>query len=169
MPTSMLPGSGPGPKPSTSFTPLRTALQLMNEYPDYTYTVSAAAYNQWMEEKYPSQHQQIADRVKEGRWEMVGVCGWNPTLICPMANRSTPVIDREALLQRQIRRRRAHRMESGFVRLQLATAADLQEVRYRLFRNAEDDVERYKQTPLKLSGGNRPMAAAFALISRTTM
>ena len=31
-----------------------TALQLMHEYPQYTYTQSAAAYNQWMEEKYPS-------------------------------------------------------------------------------------------------------------------
>ena len=44
-----------------------TALQLMHEYPQYTYTQSAAAYNQWMEEKYPSLHQQIVERVKQGR------------------------------------------------------------------------------------------------------
>ncbi len=31
-----------------------TALQLMNEYPPYTYTQSAAAYSEWMCEKYPA-------------------------------------------------------------------------------------------------------------------
>src|SRR6185437_6340940 len=30
-----------------------TALQLMNEYPGYTYTQSAAQYNKWMADKYP--------------------------------------------------------------------------------------------------------------------
>jgi alpha-mannosidase len=30
-----------------------TALQLMYEYPDYTYTQSAAAYNEWIADKYP--------------------------------------------------------------------------------------------------------------------
>lgn len=60
-----------------------TALQLMNEYPQYTYTQSAAAYNQWMEEKYPSLHQQIVDRVKEGRWEMVGGMWVEPDLNMP--------------------------------------------------------------------------------------
>jgi len=30
-----------------------TALQLMDEYPKYTYTQSAAAYSEWMMEKYP--------------------------------------------------------------------------------------------------------------------
>ena len=60
-----------------------TALQLMNEYPQYTYTQSAAAYNQWMEEKYPSLHQQIVDRVKQGRWEMVGGMWVEPDLNMP--------------------------------------------------------------------------------------
>jgi alpha-mannosidase len=60
-----------------------TALQLMNEYPQYTYTQSAAAYNQWMEEKYPVLHQQITDRVKEGRWEMVGGMWVEPDLNMP--------------------------------------------------------------------------------------
>ena len=31
-----------------------TALQLMNEYPAYTFTQSAAAYNDWMAQKYPA-------------------------------------------------------------------------------------------------------------------
>jgi alpha-mannosidase len=60
-----------------------TALQLMHEYPQYTYTQSAAAYNQWMEEKYPSVHQQIVERVKEGRWEMVGGMWVEPDLNMP--------------------------------------------------------------------------------------
>jgi alpha-mannosidase len=60
-----------------------SALQLMHEYPQYTYTQSAAAYNQWMEEKYPPIHQQIVDRVKEGRWEMVGGMWVEPDLNMP--------------------------------------------------------------------------------------
>lgn len=60
-----------------------TALQLMHEYPQYTYTQSAAAYNQWMEEKYPSVHHQVVDRVKEGRWEMVGGMWVEPDLNMP--------------------------------------------------------------------------------------
>src|ERR1700723_3930311 len=55
-----------------------TALQLMNEYPKYTYTQSAAAYDEWMQQKYPSEFSQIQQRVKEGRWEMVGGMGVEP-------------------------------------------------------------------------------------------
>ncbi len=60
-----------------------TALQLMDEYPNYTYTQSAAAYNEWMFEKYPSIHRQIQTRVKEGRWEMVGGMWIEPDLNMP--------------------------------------------------------------------------------------
>jgi len=60
-----------------------TALQLMDEYPQYTYTQSAAAYNEWMFEKYPSVHQQIVNRVKQGRWEMVGGMWVEPDLNMP--------------------------------------------------------------------------------------
>src|SRR5206468_9826799 len=49
-----------------------TALQLMYEYPQYTYTQSAAAYNEWMQEKYPDMNDEIKKRIKEGRWEIVG-------------------------------------------------------------------------------------------------
>ena len=37
-----------------------TALQLMEEYPGYTYTQSAAAYNEWMAQKYPDMNADIA-------------------------------------------------------------------------------------------------------------
>ena len=60
-----------------------TALQLMDEYPQYTYTQSAAAYSEWMVQKYPSVYQQILNRVKEGRWEMVGGMWVEPDLNMP--------------------------------------------------------------------------------------
>ena len=60
-----------------------TALQLMNEYPQYTYTQSAAAYSEWMCEKYPAICSEIQDRVKQGRWEMVGGMWVEPDLNMP--------------------------------------------------------------------------------------
>ncbi len=60
-----------------------TALQLMYEYPQYTYTQSAAAYNEWMAEKYPDINQEIAKRIKEGRWELVGGMWVEPDLNMP--------------------------------------------------------------------------------------
>src|SRR5581483_10896138 len=60
-----------------------TALQLMYEYPQYTYTQSAAAYNEWMAEKYPDINAEIKKRIKEGRWEVVGGMWVEPDLNMP--------------------------------------------------------------------------------------
>ncbi|MGH9588245.1 MAG: alpha-mannosidase, partial [Acidobacteriaceae bacterium] len=60
-----------------------TALQLMNEYPDYTYTQSAAQYNAWLANKYPDLNNQIKDRIKQGRWEVVGGMWVEPDLNLP--------------------------------------------------------------------------------------
>ena len=60
-----------------------TALQLMNEYPDYNYTQSAAMYSEWMADKYPDIDAQIKRRVKEGRWEVVGGMWIEPDLNLP--------------------------------------------------------------------------------------
>jgi alpha-mannosidase len=60
-----------------------TALQLMNEYPDYVYTQSAAAYNEWMADKYPELNNEIKQRIKEGRWEIVGGMWVEPDLNMP--------------------------------------------------------------------------------------
>ena len=60
-----------------------TALQLMNEYPKYTYSQSAAAYDEWMEQKYPAAFNQIKQRSSEGRWEMVGGMWVEPDLNMP--------------------------------------------------------------------------------------
>jgi alpha-mannosidase len=60
-----------------------TALQLMQEYPGYTFTQSAAQYSAWMAEKYPSIHEEIKRRVREGRWEIVGGMWVEPDLNMP--------------------------------------------------------------------------------------
>ncbi len=60
-----------------------TALQLMNEYPGYTFTQSAAAYNEWMAQKYPDMNAEIKKRIAEGRWEIVGGMWVEPDLNMP--------------------------------------------------------------------------------------
>jgi alpha-mannosidase len=60
-----------------------TALQLMYEYPHYVYTQSAAVYNEWMADKYPDLNDQIKQRIKEGRWEIVGGMWVEPDLNMP--------------------------------------------------------------------------------------
>jgi alpha-mannosidase len=60
-----------------------TALQLMGEYPTYTFTQSAAAYNSWMANDYPVFNAQIAERIKQGRWEVVGGMWVEPDLNMP--------------------------------------------------------------------------------------
>jgi alpha-mannosidase len=60
-----------------------SALQLMNEYPDYTFTQSAAQYSAWMADKYPELNDQIKQRIKEGRWEIVGGMWVEPDLNIP--------------------------------------------------------------------------------------
>jgi alpha-mannosidase len=60
-----------------------TALQLMNEYPGYTFTQSAAAYNEWLADKYPSMNAEIKKRIQEGRWEIVGGMWVEPDLNLP--------------------------------------------------------------------------------------
>jgi len=57
-----------------------TALQLMREYPNYTYSQSAAAYYEWMAEKYPPIQKDIASRIQQGRWEPVGGMWVEPDL-----------------------------------------------------------------------------------------
>ncbi|HXZ28786.1 MAG TPA: alpha-mannosidase [Terriglobales bacterium] len=60
-----------------------SALELMQEYPDFTFTMSTAQAYAWMEEKYPSLFQQIQERVKEGRWEPIGGMWVEPDLNIP--------------------------------------------------------------------------------------
>lgn len=49
-----------------------SVFNLMEARPEFTYTQSAAAYYDWMEKLYPDIFAKIQQRVKEGRWEVVG-------------------------------------------------------------------------------------------------
>jgi len=60
-----------------------TALQLMDEYPTYTFSQSALAYSEWMSEKYPEMNAEIKKRIQEGRWEIVGGMWVEPDLNLP--------------------------------------------------------------------------------------
>jgi alpha-mannosidase len=60
-----------------------SAAQLMSEYPTYTFSQSAAQYSEWMADKYPVLNKEIAQRVKEGRWEIVGGMWVEPDLNMP--------------------------------------------------------------------------------------
>ena len=60
-----------------------SALQMMREYPDLTFTMASANAYSWMEEKYPEMFAEIQQRVKEGRWEIVGGMWVEPDLNLP--------------------------------------------------------------------------------------
>jgi len=60
-----------------------TALELMREYPDFKFTASTAQAYEWMEEKYPALFREIQQRVKEGRWEVIGGMWVEPDLNMP--------------------------------------------------------------------------------------
>ena len=60
-----------------------TALELMREYPDFKFTASTAQAYVWMQEKYPAIFREIQQRVKEGRWEVIGGMWVEPDLNMP--------------------------------------------------------------------------------------
>ena len=61
----------------------RSALDLMREYPDFKFTMSSVRTYEWMEEKYPALFREIEQRVKEGRWEVIGGMWVEPDLNMP--------------------------------------------------------------------------------------
>ena len=61
----------------------QTVLDLMQEYPDFKFTMSSARAYEWMQDKYPELFAQIQRRVKEGRWEIVGGMWIEPDLNMP--------------------------------------------------------------------------------------
>jgi len=52
----------------------RSALDRMNDFPDFKFTSACAAYYEWVEKCDPDMFEEIRQRVKEGRWNIVG--GW---------------------------------------------------------------------------------------------
>jgi len=81
-----------------------TALQLMREYPDYTYSQSAAAYYEWMADKYPPIQRDIATRISQGRWEPVGGMWVEPDL---------NLLDGESIVRQLLVGTRAMKQEYG--------------------------------------------------------
>jgi alpha-mannosidase len=61
----------------------QSVLDLMREYPDFKFTMSSARTYEWMQEKYPDLFEQIQQRVKEGRWEIIGGMWVEPDLNMP--------------------------------------------------------------------------------------
>ncbi len=58
----------------TVLTTFRSALNRMNETPGFCYSHSSSAHYRWVERADPAMFAEIQQRVKEGRWEVVG--GW---------------------------------------------------------------------------------------------
>jgi len=52
----------------------RSALDRINEYPDFTFTASSAQFYAWVAANDPAMLEEIRKRVAEGRWDVVG--GW---------------------------------------------------------------------------------------------
>jgi len=59
---------------SVVYSTFRSALDRMNETPDFTFTASSAQFYQWIADNDPAMLQEIRKRVDEGRWNIVG--GW---------------------------------------------------------------------------------------------
>ena len=57
-----------------ALTTFRSALDRMNETPGFCYSHSSAAHYAWVERTDPKMFEEIRQRVREGRWEVVG--GW---------------------------------------------------------------------------------------------
>ena len=52
----------------------RSALDRMNEKPDFKFTSSSSIFYEWVENSNPAMFEEIKKRVAEGRWEIAG--GW---------------------------------------------------------------------------------------------
>jgi len=52
----------------------RSALDRMNEDPEFLFVASSAAFYEWVEKSDPAMFAEIKQRISEGRWQVVG--GW---------------------------------------------------------------------------------------------
>lgn len=51
-----------------------TVLKLMEEYPNYHYHSGCPQFYRFVKENYPGMFERICRRIKEGRWEVEGIC-----------------------------------------------------------------------------------------------
>ena len=95
-----------------------TVLQLMREYPGFTYAQSSVQDYDWLREKYPAEFQEIQQRVKEGRWELVGGMWVEPDLNMPDGEGLVrQLLVGTRFFKKDFDKETDHRLESGFVRL----------------------------------------------------
>lgn len=59
---------------AVTYSTFRSALDRMNETPDFRFTASSAQFYQWISENDPGMLKEIRKRVDEGRWDIAG--GW---------------------------------------------------------------------------------------------
>ncbi|MCC8155077.1 MAG: hypothetical protein LIP01_13315, partial [Tannerellaceae bacterium] len=59
---------------SVTLSTFRSALDRMNETPGFIFTASSAQLYQWVAENDPQMMDEIRQRIREGRWNVVG--GW---------------------------------------------------------------------------------------------
>src|SRR5919109_407399 len=52
----------------------QAALDRLAEYDDFVFVSSSAAFYEWIEQSDPGMFEEIRQRVREGRWQIVG--GW---------------------------------------------------------------------------------------------
>src|SRR5919199_411769 len=57
-----------------ALTTMRSALDRMKETPEFRYCHSSSAHYRWVERADPKMFEEVKERVREGRWEVVG--GW---------------------------------------------------------------------------------------------
>jgi alpha-mannosidase len=81
-----------------------TALQMMDQYPDYIFGQSQPQIYEWMKNLYPGLYKRIKARVADGRWEPQG-CMW--------VEADTNVSGGEALIRQNLYGKRFYREEFG--------------------------------------------------------
>ncbi len=50
----------------------QSVLNIMKKFPDFKYSMSSAAAYVWLEKYYPALFREVQQKVKEGRWEVMG-------------------------------------------------------------------------------------------------
>jgi hyaluronoglucosaminidase len=112
----------------------RSALDRMNEYPDFCICIQPAAIYEWVEQSDPAMFAEIQQRVAEGAGRSSAAGGSNPTATFPRRIVCAPGAVRAALLQREIWRDRQSRLQRRQLWPQRHAAADPQEERHALLR-----------------------------------
>ncbi len=64
---------------------MRSALNRIRETPGFCYSHSSAAHYRWVQRAHPDMFEEIRQRIREGRWEVVG--GWPVEPDCNILNR----------------------------------------------------------------------------------